>query len=249
MVDPFSLCDRTILVTGASSGIGAAVSHEAAKFGATIVATGRNKERLENVKSSLSGNNHSIIIADLSTEIGVDELVSKCPVIDGLVCNAGITKTLPVQFITSEIMESIFSINTFAPILLFKKLLKSKKISSGASVVFTSSMTGVSSVMVGNSLYSASKGAVSAFVRNAALELAGRKIRVNAVCPGMVDTDILENNSMISKTQLDADMKNYPLGRYGKPEDIAYAIVYLLSSASSWMTGNNLLIDGGYSLK
>ena len=199
--------------------------------------------------SSLVGHGHRCIEADLSIDEGISVLVDGTDALSGLVCNAGFTSTAPLQFIKRTSIQSIFDLNTFSPMLLLQKLLKAKKMLCGSSVVFTGSMTGLGPVMMGNSIYSASKGAISAFVRNAALELAGRNIRVNAVCPGMVDTGILKNNPMISQTQLDEDIKNYPLGRYGKPEDVAYLINYLLSSASSWMTGNNIIIDGGYSIK
>ena len=132
--------------------------------------------------------------------------------------------------------------------LLLQKLLKKKKLKKGASVVFTSSMAGLGNTTVGNSMYSASKGAISAFIKCVALELAPKSIRVNAVCPAMVDTGILDSGT-VSKEQLEEDIKNYPLGRYGKPTDIAWAMIYLLSDASSWITGDNLVIDGGITLK
>lgn len=249
MNNPYSLEGKVILITGSSSGIGAATAIECAKNGASVIVTGRNEVRLNKVLSVLPGIGHKSILADFSTEDGVELLADSVTSLDGLVCNAGFTVTLPVQFINKKSLQSIFDINTFAPILLLQKLLKRRKILPASSIVFTSSMNGVGPVVVGNSIYSASKGAISTFVRNAALELAGRGIRVNAVCPGMVNTGILEKNPMISQAQLDEDVKNYPLRRYGKPEDVAYLVIYLLSNASSWMTGNNIVIDGGYSIK
>jgi NAD(P)-dependent dehydrogenase (short-subunit alcohol dehydrogenase family) len=97
-------------------------------------------------------------------------------------------------------------------------------------------------------MYSASKGAISAFIRCVALELAPKRIRVNAVCPAMVDTGILDSG-IVSQEQLTEDINNYPLGRYGHPNDIAWAMIYLLSDASSWITGDNIVIDGGVTLK
>ena len=125
---------------------------------------------------------------------------------------------------------------------------KKKKIKKGASVVFTSSLSGLGRTSVGNTIYAGTKGAISAFVQGAALELAAKGIRVNAVCPGMVETNIM-NGSMVSSEQLEEDKKNYPLKRYGRPEEVAWAMIYLLSDASSWTTGTNIILDGGYSVR
>ena len=170
------------------------------------------------------------------------------PELQGLVNNAGYTKILPFLIVNAEEINNILRVNTIAPMLLLQKLLKKKKLKKGASVVFTSSMAGLGSCTVGNSMYTASKGAISAFIRCVALELAPKNIRVNAVCPGMVNTGILELGTVTAE-QLEEDEKKYPLGRYGEPRDIALAIIYLLSNASAWVTGTNLIIDGGISLK
>lgn len=246
--NPFSLEGKTILVTGASSGIGRAAAIECSKMGAKVIITARNKERLSSTLNALDGDGHQMIICDLSHEEFIDEMVSDLPEIQGLISNAGYTKIMPVQFISSDDINNIFQVNTVAPMLLLQKLLKKKKIKKGASVVFTSSMAGQGCCSVGNSIYTASKGAISAFIRCVALELAPKNIRVNAVCPAMVDTGILESGT-VSQDQLEADIKNYPLGRYAKPVDIALAMIYLLSDASSWITGDNIVIDGGLTLK
>ena len=247
MYNPFSLQGKTILVTGASSGIGRASAIECSKLGASVIITARNENRLSNTLQELEGNGHQMIICDLSNEADIDNLVSEVPEIQGLINNAGFTKTLPVQFVNSEDLSSILQVNTVAPLILLQKLLKKKKLKKGASVVFTGSMAGLGFSSVGNSMYSASKGAVSAFVRCAAKELAVKGIRVNAVCPAMVDTGILDSGT-ISKEQLEENMKKYPLGRFGKPEEVAWAMIYLLSDASSWVTGDNLILDGGVSI-
>ncbi len=246
--NPYSLEGKTILVTGASSGIGRATAIECSKLGATVIVTARNEERLSQTLNELEGKGHQMILCDLNNEEAIDKMVVDLPEIQGLVNNAGFTKILPVQFISVDDINSILQVNTVAPMILLQKLLKKKKLKKGASVVFTSSMAGLGCSTVGNSMYTASKGAISAFVRCIALELASKNIRVNAVCPAMVDTGILESGT-ISQEQIDADMKNYPLGRYGKPDDIAWAIIYLLSDASGWITGDNLVIDGGVTLK
>ena len=247
MYNPYSLEGKTILVTGASSGIGRASAIECSKLGAKVIITARNQERLSETFSMLQGEGHQVITCDLADENNINRLVEEVSEIHGLVNNAGFTKLLPVQFINGADLNSLLSINTVAPIILLQKLLKKKKIKKGASVVFTSSMAGLGRSSVGNSMYAASKGAISAFIRCAAKELAPKGIRVNAVCPAMVDTGILDSGT-ITKEQLEADVKKYPMGRYGKPEDVAWAIIYLLSDASSWVTGDNLILDGGVSI-
>lgn len=245
--NPFSLKGKTILVTGASSGIGRASAIECSKLGAKVVITARDENRLSNTLQELVDDGHQMFICDLKNEADIDKLVAEIPEVQGLINNAGFTKTLPIPFINSDDIKGIFQVNTVAPIMLLQKLLKKKKIKKGASIVFTGSMAGLGFCSSGNSMYSASKGAISAFVRCAAKELASKGIRVNAVCPAMVDTGILDSGT-ISREQLEVDMKKYPLGRYGSPEDVAWSIIYLLSDASCWVTGDNLVLDGGKSI-
>ena len=248
MYNPYSLEGKTILVTGASSGIGRTTAIECSKMGAQMVITARNKERLWETFSALEGDGHKMLLADLGKEEDLDKLVSELPKLDGIVNNAGFTKTLPLQFVKREQLAEVLNVNTIAPILLLHKILKKKLLNNESSVVFTSSIAGLGLTAPGNSMYTSSKGAISAYVKNAALELAPKKIRVNAVCPGMVKTSIMELGT-VTASQLEEDEKKYPLGRYGEPRDIALSIIYLLSNASAWVTGTNLVIDGGISLK
>ena len=157
-------------------------------------------------------------------------------------------ETLPTQFIKREKLEKVLEINTIAPILLTQKLLKNKKITTGGSIVFTCSISGTHIGVYGNVLYSTSKGAINAFVKNAALDLSQKRIRVNEVCPGMIDTRILDGSS-ITPDFLTAEMARYPFKRFGKPEEVAYGIIYLLSDASSFVTGTGIVIDGGFTLQ
>ena len=247
MYNPFSLEDKTVLVTGASSGIGRATAIECSKLGATVVATGRNEARLQETISLMAGGAHQIIVADLATDEGVQYLVDSCPKLDGLVNNAGYTHTMLTNFINREALSQQLEVNTIAPILLFQHLLKAKKIGKGASVVFTSSISGLCCAVLGNVLYSTSKSAINGFVKNAALDLASRNIRINAVAPGMVDTHILDSGT-ISEEQLEVERQRYPMKRFGKPEEVAYAIIYLLSDASSFTTGTTIVLDGGFTL-
>lgn len=248
MYNPYSLEGKTVLVTGASSGIGRATAVECSRMGASVMITARNEGRLMETLSMMDGRGHGVFIADMSDESDIERLADSLPKLDGVVNNAGMVKTMPVQFINREDFESVLGVNAVAPVLLTKKLLKKKKITKGGSIVFTSSVAGVNSAIVGNAMYSASKGAVSSFVRVAALELAPKNIRVNAVCPGMIDTGILEAGA-ITTEQLRADMEKYPMKRYGRPEEVAYAVVFLLSGASSFITGTNMLLDGGFTLQ
>lgn len=248
MYNPFSLKGKTILVTGASSGIGKATAIECSKLGANVVITGRNEQRLHETLAMLEGEHNLMIVSDLSNEESLVNLVEQCPSLDGLVNNAGSTIMTPTQFISRDKLIQVLEVNTIAPILLTQMLLKKKKLGKGSSIVVTDSISGVKIASPGNVLYSTSKSAINGFVKNAALDLAGKNIRVNAVCPGMIATHILDNASVAAE-DLAEDMKKYPLKRYGKPEEVAYAIIYLLSDASAFTTGASIVIDGGFTLQ
>ena len=245
--NPFSLEGKIILVTGASSGIGRGAAIECAKMGATLILTARNEERLKETLSLLEGDNHKMIVCDLNNRESIINMTETIHHVDGIVNNAGYTITKPIQYIENDLFQQIMQVNTIAPILLLKDLLKKKKIKRGASVVFTSSIAGIGRMSVGNTMYGSTKGAISAFIQGAAKELASKGIRVNAVCPAMVESHIMDAG-IITKEQIEKTKELYPLGRFGTPEDVARAMVYLLSDASSWVTGINLVVDGGRTL-
>jgi len=218
-------------------------------MGATIIVTGRNADRLNETFKSLEGFNHTQILADLSNNEDLDSLIKQCPTLDGCVNNAGIPKLITVKFIQRESLNEILGINTIAPILLTASLVKQKKFNKGSSIVFISSVSGIKTSALGECTYSASKGALHGFVMGAAIDLASQKIRVNSVNPGLIETSILDLASeMFSKEQLQEKLKLYPLKRIGQPQDVAYAVIYLLSEASSWVTGTNIVVDGGFTL-
>ena len=250
MHNPFSLEGKTILVTGASSGIGRGIAVECSKMGARVVINGRNQERLNETLMMLEGENHVSIGADLSRQEDLDRLVEECPEINGVVHSAGIPKICGVKNIRRDLLEEIVNVNELAPILLTSALLKKKKLQKKSSIVFIASMSGVFIANTGEAPYSTTKGALSGFTKSAAYELASQGTRVNTICPGLVPTSILNlSNEMFSEDQLKETMYGrYPLKRVGTPEDIAYAAIYFLSDASSWVTGINMLIDGGYCL-
>lgn len=247
MYNPFSLQGKVILVTGASSGIGKSIAIECSKMGAQLIITGRNKERLSDTYNQLDGENHQQCIADLSTDDGIELLVANLPPLDGIMHVAGIVKPKPFSFLNRQELDLIMNTNFYGPVLLTNALLRKKLVKKGASIVFVSSISGTICSFIGGSSYSASKGALNGIIKGMALDLAPRGIRVNSILPGMVDTGIF-NESAISDEDLIVDRKRYPLGRYGKPEEVAYAAIYLLSDASAWTTGSNILLDGGYTL-
>ena len=244
--NPYSLEGKTVLVTGAGSGIGRATSIECSKLGATMMLVDINPDTVKETLGLLANQElpHQIFVCDLTKDESLEELVANVPLLNGLVNNAGINKLLPPNFINRNDIERIFSINTFAPIFLTQKLLKKKKLAPESSIVFTSALAGVFSVSPANSMYSASKGAINGFMKNLALDLAAKKIRCNSVNPGMIETDILRQGA-VSSEQIEENKKKFPLGRWGKPVEIARGIIYLLSDASSWTTGTTLVIDGG----
>jgi NAD(P)-dependent dehydrogenase (short-subunit alcohol dehydrogenase family) len=245
--NPFTLKGKNIFVSGASSGIGRAIAIESSKMGAKICITGRNAERLNNTFLQLEGDGHTQIIADLQTGEGIKAVVEAMPSLDGIVHCAGISKPTLFQYSGKELMNEVMNINFNSPAFLSQELLKNKKIKKGASIVFISSISGVTCSSVGGSLYSASKGAINGLVKGMALDLAPKLIRVNTVNPGMIDTNLFVEGS-ITQAQLTEDIIRYPLKRYGKPEEVAYLVIYLLSDASSWVTGSGMTIDGGYTL-
>ena len=245
--NPFSLDGKTILVTGASSGIGQETAIQCSKMGAKVVITARNEERLKDTFDSLEGDEHMLFLAELTNQSQVESLVSQLPTLHGVVLCAGKGMTLPFPFCTREKYDEIFNVNFFAPIELLRLLVKKKKLAQESSVVFVSSIGGVESFSLGNGVYGASKAALNSTMRFCARELATKKIRVNCVNPGMVNTKLIQGG-IITDEQHKLDMEKYPLKRYGEPEDIAYGIIYLLSNASSWVTGHALIIDGGVTI-
>lgn len=245
--NPFSLEGKTVLVTGASSGIGQGIAIECSKMGAKVVITGRNQNRLQETFSQLAGEGHIMIAANLNNGPDIEKLVAECPALDGLVNNAGRGLSKPVNFIKMQDLQDVYQTNIFSVIMLTKMLLKSKKISKGGSIVFTSSLSAYMTA-VGLSIYASSKAAVCAYMRTCAIELGSKNIRCNAVLPGMVETKMI-NDGTYTDTNKQTDLNFYPLGRYGRPVDIAYGVIYLLSDASCWVTGLELTIDGGRKLK
>ena len=241
--NPFTLEGKTILVTGASSGIGRGIAIACSKMGATIVINGRNEQRLAETMKDLEGDNHMSLVADLSDSQSLSSMVAQLPKLDGIVHCAGIGQRVLCKQLQEEDVDDMMGVNFKAPVMLQTEILKQKKISKGASVVFIASIAS-SSPTVGNAIYSASKGAVISYANCLALELAPRQIRVNCILPAMIWTDLIFKGGL-TEEELREDEKKYPLKRYGKPEDVANLAIYLLSDAAEWMTGSSIKITGG----
>lgn len=246
--NPFSLEGKRILITGASSGIGRAIAVTASRLGAEIIAVARGEERLQALMTELGpAGEHSYIAADVTDQDALERIVADVSGLDGLAICAGKGLTLPVQFSDRKNFDEIFNVNFFSAAELTRLLYKKKKLNKGASVVLMASMGGTHVFSGGNSIYGASKAALNSFMKFSAKEFAPRKVRVNSICPGMVDTPLIHRGT-VSEEQLRENAKLYPLKRYGQPEDVANAAIYLLSDAAAWVTGTEMIVDGGLNL-
>lgn len=248
MDNPFTLEGKRVLITGAGSGIGRAISVLASNMGAAIVLVDIRQDLMDETLLLLKGEGHSSIQADLSDMEQIKSIVEKVEPLDGLVNNAGIPNTKPLQFISEDEFERVLTLNTKAPVFLTNLLYKKKKLAIGASLVFTSSLAGLYTFTPANGLYSMSKSALTSYMKSCAVEFATRGIRSNCVCPAMVNTH-LKSSLGFSEEEYQKDVQKYLLKRYAEPEEIASAVVFLLSDGASYITGHTLFVDGGRSLK
>lgn len=250
----FGLDNKTILITGASSGIGRVCAIECSKAGATVIASGRNEDRLAATMSQIDERKeHRSLCLDLTNYPVVDQVMKSLEdenvKIDGVVHSAGISTTLPLRVITPEKMQSFFDTNVSAAIYLSRWITKRSLMpESGTNIVFLSSVMG-SVGESGKTIYSLTKGALLAATRSLAVELADKNVRVNCISPGVVDSP-MSKSAIYSRSEeaLTEIKKLHPLG-LGTPEDVAYAVIFLLSEASRWVTGSNLFVDGGYTAR
>ncbi|OWY22115.1 SDR family NAD(P)-dependent oxidoreductase [Sphingobacteriales bacterium UPWRP_1] len=244
MTHNFSLTGKTILVTGGSSGIGRQTAVTLAKLGAKLIITGRNTEQLQETLSLLPENGHLSTSFDLVKTAQLPELVAGLPPLCGLAHCAGIWKPCPVKFLKEQALQNLMHLNFVAPVMLTAELLRQKKLLPGSSLVYISSVA-AQHPYKGGSAYSASKAALEAFSKTLALEYAGKNIRANCIAPAMVKTPIFDDTlNTVSEQFMQAHVSAYPL-RVGVPDDVAYAVAYLLSDASGWITGSVLRLDGG----
>lgn len=252
--DAFSLQNKTILITGASSGIGRQCAMSCEQKGAALILLGRDQKRLEEtmglMKDKVRHITYSIDLCEFDTvETLMDDIIQKKGKINGLIHAAGISTTLPFKMMNPEKLEYFFRTNVFAAMNLTRFALKKTCISDeGGSVVFISSVMGMVGE-TGKSLYGMTKGALIAAVRSLSLEYGPRRIRFNCISPGVVETP-MSQKSVYSQDEasLSYIKSLHPLG-IGLPDDIANACIYLLSDASKWVTGTNLIVDGGYTAR
>ena len=245
-MSPFSLQGKTILITGASSGIGRSCAVCASRLGASIIATGRRDAALNETVAACDGTGHKIISGDIGDTGFVRRLVETTGKIDGLVHAAGIAPMCPVGMISEDHIESVMRTNYLSFIELMKYYSKNKYRNGKLSIVAISSVSAESG-WGGGVVYCGSKGALSSSVRALSMELAPKGIRVNAVCPSNIRTQLYESGAsdMNDEASLKELLKKQPLG-LGDPEQVAWPVCFLLSDASSFVTGTNLPVDGGY---
>jgi NAD(P)-dependent dehydrogenase (short-subunit alcohol dehydrogenase family) len=243
MSTPFHLDGKKILIAGATSGIGSQIAVQVCAMGGEVILNGRHEEKLEELAKKCGSKAH-IIVADLSTQQGRDALASGIPEVNGLVNCIGTVHPFPVRFLDEHKIDQTMQVNFETPVLMTSALLKAKKISAESSLVYLSSISSLRPQR-GAAMYGASKAAIESFVKVLAQELHTSKIRVNSVAPAMVKTPMYDRaEEMVSKEEMDNHVAKYLLG-VGYPEDVANAVIFLLSPASRWITGTNLILDGG----
>lgn len=243
-MNPFSLENKTILVSGATSGIGFEVCKQIFKAGGNFIGLGRKTDALDAFIKENNITNSSAIVLDVANSEDIINVIDGIEKVDGFVHSAGIVENNPIQFFNEELYSKIRTVNLDSTLVIISQLLRKKKLNKPASIVLVSSISGLYG-MKGNGIYGITKAALGIMAKTYANELANKKIRVNTVAPGMVNTQItLDASSFLSEEVIEADKKKYPLG-YGEPEDVALPIVFLLSDASKWITGQDLVLDGG----
>ena len=248
--NPFSLKEKTIVVTGASSGIGRQCAIDISKMGAKVIMIARNEQRLSDTLSELEGEGHHYYSYDLSEYVGIkslfDSITTDVGKMDGLVCCAGIEKTMPARMHQVSDYEDVFKVNTLSTFEVVKCATDVKNFNIGG-VILISSITSVIARQ-GTVAYSASKGALVSGCRVWASELSKRGIRVNCISPGTILTPLMQNYlSKLSEENYKKRIGGFPLG-LGEPSDISNACIFLLSDAGRWITGQNLIVDGGYTM-
>ena len=246
MYNPYSLEGKTILITGAASGIGKETAIESSKMGAKIVAVDLNADGLNAIVPQLEGEGHLTFDGNLCNDEFLKLLAENAPVLNGVFLCAGVSDTTLVKFLTEEKIDRVFNINVKAPVMMLKYLLKKKKVADGGSLVWMSSY-GAEKVEPGLGIYAASKSAVNGFMRAYAKELIGKKIRSNSIMPMMIKTELISTLTTISEEDWKKQEAMYPLG-FGAPQDVARVAMLLFSDASRWITGTQFKMGGGSDL-
>lgn len=229
----FSLENKTIIITGASSGLGKECALLFDSLGANLLITGRNFERLNETFKLLKNNNHRFLAGDLSDEKHRLDITEKYPFYDGIVHFAAVQKLVPIRLASQQNFDFIYNNNFLNPTLLTRDLLNKNKLNNNASIIFTLSISAhIGTAGVG--AYSSMKSGLQGIIRCLAMEQSKRGIRVNGISPAEIKTPMWK----------DLDVPTAPLGN-GSPLDVAYAAAYLSSDASRWVTGTSIIIDGG----
>jgi NAD(P)-dependent dehydrogenase (short-subunit alcohol dehydrogenase family) len=249
IVNPMDLTGKTILVTGGSSGIGSGTAIRLSELGAQVIIVGRNRERLEETLASLAGEGHIAQEFDLGRveEIAdwLQKLAAETGPLDGIVHSAGISLTIPLRVLSVKVLREITSINLDAAFMLARGFRRKKVCREGGSMVFISSAAALRGA-VGLTAYAASKGAILSLTRSLAMELIPDKLRVNCVVPSFVETPMYHSaKGAVGEQQLERNIGLQPLG-LGQPVDVANVIAFLLSEAARWITGESVIVDGGY---
>jgi NAD(P)-dependent dehydrogenase (short-subunit alcohol dehydrogenase family) len=252
MYNPLQLENKRILVTGASSGIGRATAIMLSKLGARILLTGRREAELKETESLLSGSGHQIEPFDLLNTAGIADWLSSCAgsgQFHGLVHAAGIVSTKPLRFMEFEEWSQVLHANLDTAFALAKGFRsKSVRAPQATSIVFIASVAAMIGTS-GKSAYAASKGGVISLSRTLAAELAREQIRVNCVTPGWVETEMTQNDAQnLTPAQYESLRQRHLLG-FGRADDVAASISFLLADTGRWITGSSLVVDGGYSIQ
>ncbi len=242
---------KIFLVTGGTSGIGAATVKTLSEEGATIIATASSTKSVEEAKAKMPDSNIEFLVSDMGNAKSIDDLVQyitkKYGSLNGIVFNAAYTCFMPIESWDDENFDKSFAVNVKGPYFLLQKLLPI--LSDESSILFTSTMF-IEGGAVGASVYSATKSALLSFAKNLAIELAPRDIRVNCVSPGSIETPVYEKLGLDEVQAEDFKKRNsrrIPLGHhFGEPADIAHAFSFLLSAEAKYITGTNLVVDGGW---
>lgn len=244
MITPFHLHNKTILITGASSGIGREAAITCVNMGASVIITGRNENQLNQTLKLLSGSSHQAVVCDLLKTEELDQLVSNIPNIDGFVNCAGVVNPFPIGFLNKEKIDETMLPNFYLAVELTNQMFRKKKVNKASSFVFLSSISS-QHPHKGSSIYSASKAAIEAFSKTIAVEYAHQMIRSNCIAPALIQTKMLDEAfKNLPEDQYKKEKEKYPFG-IGQTVDVANLIVFLLSSGSKWITGQTIKMDGG----
>ncbi|MBY9080754.1 SDR family oxidoreductase [Paenibacillus sp. HN-1] len=241
---------KRILVTGASSGIGCAITRRLLESGAHVTGTARSIGKLALLQESF-GEAFTPLPLDFADPEGLQDFCKEMAPVDGVVHCAGVSEMVPAKLTEYDKLQSIMQVNFLFPASLNNMLLRKKKINNGGSSIFMSSISGTTISNIGMSAYAASKSAISGYIRSVALETAP-KIRINSIAPGMIDTNggmYMDTVNRMSQEEVQKDIEQYPMKRYGTPDDLTGMVAFLLSSESSWITGQTFVVDGGRTLK